>query len=162
MKIVIADTGAIISLIHIGQLHLIEKVFGEYYIAKAVWIELNNYDNPEFDRAKLNELKPRVKGISSKNYLSTFMDYGEAESAILYEELGANYLLIDDNKARKIAESFKIVCIGTLGLLLKAREKGLISELKPIFEKMIKVGRYFSKNLLNDILIKTGEQKILD
>ncbi len=49
MKVVIADTGALISLIHIGQLDLIEDVFGDYYIAKAVWNELNNYDNPDFD-----------------------------------------------------------------------------------------------------------------
>lgn len=51
MKIVIADTGSIISLIHIGKLNLIEQIFGEYYIAKAVWIELNNYDNPQFDHS---------------------------------------------------------------------------------------------------------------
>jgi len=42
MKIVVADTGVIISLVHIQRIDLIEKIFGEYYIAKAVWIELNN------------------------------------------------------------------------------------------------------------------------
>ncbi len=161
MKLVIADTGAIISLIHIGKLDLIEKIFGQYYIAKAVWIELNNYDNPQFDQSELNILKSRVVEIKSKNYLSVVMDYGEAESAVLYEELNADYLLIDDNKARKIAESLKINCIGTLGLLLKAKEKGLILEVKPVFENLIKFGRYFSTNLLNDILIKIGEQPII-
>lgn len=160
MKVVIADTGAIISLIHIRQLDLIEKVFDDYYIAKAVWIELNNYDNPHFDNSILIELKSRVKEISSKNYLSMIMDFGESESAILYEELHADYLLIDDNKARLVAESLNINCIGTLGLLLKAKQKGLITELNPIFEKLIRVGRYFSRKLLNEILIKIGESRI--
>ncbi len=36
MKVVIADTGVLISLIHINHLDLIEQIFGEYYIAKAV------------------------------------------------------------------------------------------------------------------------------
>jgi|GEM_PF-5026213 len=36
MKIVVADTGAIISLIHIGQIELIEKLFGNFFIARAV------------------------------------------------------------------------------------------------------------------------------
>ena len=160
MKIVVADTGVIISLVHIQRIDLIEKIFGEYYIAKAVWIELNNYDNPDFDNSILDDLKPKVREINSKNYLSMVMDYGESESAILYEELQADYLLIDDNKARLIAESLDINCIGTLGLLLKAKQKGLIAEVKPLFEKLLKAGRYFSRELLSDILNKIGESII--
>jgi uncharacterized protein len=74
--------------------------------------------------------------------------------------LKEDYLLIDDNKARVLAESFNINCIGTLGLLLKAKQKGFITELKPMFEIFMKVGRYFSKKLLNHILINTGESRI--
>ncbi len=148
MKVVIADTGAIISLIHIKQLDLVEQIFGEYYITKAVWIELNNYEHPKFDTSELIKIKSKVKEIHSTNYLSMIMDYGEAESSILYQELQADYLLIDDNKARKIAESLGINCIGTLGLLLKAKDKNL-------------VGRYFAKTLLNNVLEQIGEQKLI-
>lgn len=88
------------------------------------------------------------------------MDYGESESVILYEELNADYLLIDDNKARLVAESLNVNCIGTLGLLLKARQNGLIKELRPLFEKMLMAGRYFSVKLLNDILNKFGESEL--
>jgi uncharacterized protein len=160
MKVVIADTGALISLVHIGRIDLIEKVFNEFYLSKAVWVELNKYDNPYFDHSALTALKAKVREISSKNYLAMVMDLGESESVILYEEMQADYLLIDDNKARLIAESFNINCIGTLGLLLKAKQKGFITELKPIFEKLIQAGRYFSKRLLNDILIKIGESTL--
>ncbi len=88
------------------------------------------------------------------------MDYGESESVILYEELNADYLLIDDNKARIIAESLNINCIGTLGLLLKAKQKGLINELKPLFNDLLLAGRYFSLKLLNDILQNFGEDEL--
>ena len=157
MKVVIADTGAIISLVHVGQLGLINKVFGDYYIVEAVWRELNNYENPDFDKTVLNELKNGVVPIKSKNHLTMVMDYGESESVILYEELGADFLLIDDNKARAIAESLNIKCIGSIGLLLIAKQKGLISALKPMFERWISHGRYFSKKLLNQVLSETGE-----
>ena len=160
MKVVVADTGVIISLIHINQLDLIEKIFVDYYIADAVWIELNNYDNPDFDKSQLKNLKSKVVQIHSKNHLSMVMDYGESESVILYEELNADYLLIDDNKARLVAESLNVNCIGTLGLLLKAKQKGLIKELRPLFEKMLMAGRYFSLKLLNDILDKFGESEL--
>lgn len=155
--LVVADTGVLISLIHIHHLELIEQIFGDYVIAQAVWDELNSYDNPQFDQSKLTALVPKVRKISSRNYLTTLMDIGEAESSILYDEVNADYLLIDDNKARKIAESLDIQCIGTLGLLLKAKEVGLITELKPIFTEFLTHGRYFSVSLLNQILLKVGE-----
>ena len=66
---------------------MIEKVFGEYYIAEAVWNELNSYDNPDFDCSILPDLKTRVRQIRSKNHLLMIMDYGESESVILYEIL---------------------------------------------------------------------------
>jgi len=39
------------------------------------------------------------------------MDYGESEPVILYGEIGADYLLIDDSKARKVAESLGVKCV---------------------------------------------------
>ncbi|MBW8050508.1 MAG: DUF3368 domain-containing protein [Cytophagales bacterium] len=160
MKIVIADTGALISLGLTGHIYLIDKIFGDFYIANAVWEELQRYDNPDFDKSLLVQLKKRVESIKSKNHLSVIMDYGESESIILYEELKADYLLIDDNRARIIAESLDVKCIGSIGLLIKAKQKGLLSDLKPIFEKWIITGRYFSKKLLNKILLQTGETLI--
>lgn len=157
MKVVIADTGALISLGLVGKVGLIEMVFGELYIAEAVWEELQNYDNPEFDRNILKELESRVVNIKSRNHLSVIMDYGESESVILYEELGADYLLIDDNKARIVAESLGVKCIGSIGLLIKSKQKGLLKELRPIFEYWVENGRYFSKKLLNNILEEEGE-----
>ncbi len=158
MKIVIADTGVLISLGIVRQVDLIEKVFGEFYIANAVWEEIQAYENPEFDKKLLYQLEKRVVKIKSKNHLSVIMDYGESESVVLYEELNADYLLIDDNKARIIAESFDVNCIGSIGLLLKAKQKGLINNLKPVFEKWLKNKRYFSRKLLNNILKQVGEE----
>ena len=103
MKLVVADTGALISLVLVGHIDLIEKVFGDFYIANAVWEELQDYENAEFDKSVLPYLGKRVVKIKSRNHLSVIMDYGESESVILYEELNADYLLIDDNKARIIA-----------------------------------------------------------
>ena len=144
MKLVIADTGALISLGHVGQIDLIDKVFGEFYIAEAVWEELKEYEHPNFDRSILKRLENRVMKIMSNNYLSVIMDYGESESVILYSELQADYLLVDDNKARIIAESFNVRCIGSIGLLIRAKQKGFLSALKPIFENWVANNRYFS------------------
>lgn len=157
MRLVIADTGALISLGHLHLIPLIEKIFGEFHIAEAVWVELLNYENPNFDSSILEELKNKVVKIQSQNHLKTIMDLGESESVILYEELGADFLLIDDQKARVIAESLNVNCIGSIGVLIRAKQKGLVPELRPHFEKWISEGRYFSLRLLNNILTEEGE-----
>lgn len=161
MKLIIADTGPLISLGIIRGIDLIEKIFGEYYIANAVWEELQVYENPDFDKTLLKEVKKHVFKIKSKNHLSVIMDYGESESVILYEELNADYLLIDDNKARTIAESFDLNCIGTIGLLIKAKHKGFIKELRPVFETLLKNERYFAVKFINEILEQEGEKAII-
>ena len=88
------------------------------------------------------------------------MDYGESESVILYKEVQANFLLIDDKKARTIAENLGINCIGTLGLLSIAKDKQLFDKLKPMFEDLLKNKRYYSTVILNFILSQKGEENI--
>jgi hypothetical protein len=88
------------------------------------------------------------------------MDYGESESVILYKELKADFLLIDDKKARTVAENLGIKCIGTIGLLSAAKDKKIIFELKPLFENLLLNSRYFSIKLLNTILEQHNEDEI--
>lgn len=87
MSIIIADTGAIISLAVAGQIELIEKIFDKFYIAGAVWEEIQVYKNLAFSERTLDFLQEHMVKIKSTNYLSMVMDYGEAESVILYKEI---------------------------------------------------------------------------
>ncbi|MCH6199420.1 DUF3368 domain-containing protein [Aquiflexum sp. LQ15W] len=156
----IVDTGVLISLGLINKIHLLELIFGDYFIPEAVWNELSSYENPDFDKRILSSLKSHIFPISTKNHLSLIMDYGESEAVILVGELNADFLLIDDFKARKIAESLGITCIGSIGIILKAKEKGLVEELSPIFKYWMESNRFFTKKLLNQVLEKFGENPI--
>jgi predicted nucleic acid-binding protein len=160
LKVVIADTTSLISLILVDKLDLVEKSLGQYFIPEAVWNELLNYSIPKFDIRKFPEIKNHVIKIRTKNYLHSIMDLGESEAVTLYNEMDADFLLTDDNKARQIAESIGVNCIGSIGLLIKSKEKGLLTELRNIFEIWVKSGRYFSKNFLNEILKKYNEEQI--
>lgn len=104
--------------------------------------------------------KLKITSIKGFNELTFVMDYGESESVILYKELNADFLLIDDKKARNIAENFGINCIGTLGILSVAKSKGIIDELRPIFIKFTENNRYYSLKLLNILLDKHKEPRI--
>lgn len=159
--IAIADAGPIFSLAIIDKLEILNSIFKEIRIPKAVWDEVTLDKTTTFYYKIENYFKSKITKIKSFNELSFTMDYGESESIILVKELSADFLLIDDKKARGIAENFNITCIGTLGVLSVAKTKGFIKELRPLFELFLKNDRYYSIKLLNAILEKHSEQKII-
>ena len=158
--LVISDSGPIFSLAIVDKLEILNGLFDDIYIPNAVWEELTRDKTTEHYQRIVEYFEDKVKEISGFNELTFVMDYGESESVILYKELNADYLLIDDKKARNIAENFGIQCIGTIGILSIARDKGIVDELKPLFEMFIKNKRYYSLKLLNVILRKHNEKEI--
>jgi uncharacterized protein len=158
--LVIADSGPIFSLALIDRLDILNELFDDVKIPEAVWNEIT-YDETKLDYSKLYIFfKDKTCQIEGLNELAFVMDYGESESLILYKELHADFLLIDDRKARKIAESLDINGIGLIGLLSIAKDKGLIKLLRPIFETFLQNKRFYSVELLNAILVARGEEAI--
>ena len=158
--LVIADSGPIFSLALIDKLEILNELFDEIKIPTAVWNEIT-IDKSKSDYLKLyNFFKDKIAQISGFNELAFVMDYGESESLILYKELQADFLLIDDKKARKIAETLNVNCIGIIGLISTARDKGIVAQLKPLFETFLKNKRYYSIEILNAVLAAHGEEKL--
>lgn len=159
-ELVVSDASPIFSLAVIGKLELLTQLFSKVFIAQAVWEEITRDETTFGYQLIVDFFENRVKKITGFNELTFVMDHGESESVMLYKELEADYLLIDDKKARKLAENLGIQCIGTLGVLLLAKERGLIGPLKPLFEQFLANKRYYSVALLNSLLARYGENMI--
>ena len=158
--LVIADSGPIFSLAIIDKLEILDALFDNIRIPLAVWEEISRDKTTEQYQSIHLFFKDKTEQIKGFNELSFIMDYGESESVILYKELQADFLLIDDKKARKIAQTLGLNCIGTLGLLSVAKDKDLIAELKPLFDIFLNNRRYYSIELLNAILSKHKESNL--
>lgn len=158
--LVVVDAGPIISLAQANKLSILDGIFDEIKIPLAVWVEVTSDESKPFISEIKKYFKDKVLPIKGFNDLTFVMDGGESESIILYQEIQADFLLIDDKKARAIAENLNIKCIGTIGLLAVAKDKGIVSELKPIFKSLIANKRFYSLELLNKILELKGEDKI--
>ena len=157
---IVSDTSPVISLVSIDRLDILEKLFKKIIIPRAVWNEFTAFEN-EVETDKLKRFfSERVADISQTNNLLPIMDLGESEAIILYNEIKADFLIIDDLKARQIAEELGVNCVGTLGILFKAKEKGLIKELRTLFIKLIENNRYYSKIILNKLLDLSAEKRI--
>lgn len=124
--LVIAGAGAIFSLAIIDKLEILDLLFDEIKISQGVWEEITLIKTTAFYKTIELYFEPKVNKIKGFNELTFIMDYSESESIILYKELNTDFLLIDDKKARNIAENFNVNCIGTLGILSSAKSKGII------------------------------------
>ncbi len=155
--IVIADAGPIFSLAIVKKLDILSSLFDQIRIPVAVWAEITTKQDTPFYSEIVVFFEERVASLERFNDLTFTLGKGEAESILLYKELEADYLLIDDKKARTLAENFGIQCIGTIGILVAGQEKGLIDQLRPLFKLLIGNKRYYSEALLNKVLQEKGE-----
>jgi predicted nucleic acid-binding protein len=154
--VIVADTGALISLAVIDKLELLQSLYGEVYIPPEVWREIDDVIEV-FNIPTIRSLKDHVRSLSGMNIFADSMDSGEAEAAALYQELNADYLVIDDQNARSKAEKHGIRCIGAIAVLVEGRNKNLTGPLHPLFATLIARKRYYKKSLLNGVLAQYEE-----
>ena len=76
---------------------------------------------------------------------------------VLYKSAGADYLLIDDKKGRKVAQINQIKTIGSVGVLIQAKKAGLIKHAKPSIDLIIASQIYMSTELINAVLAMADE-----
>ncbi|MBC6479620.1 MAG: DUF3368 domain-containing protein [Hormoscilla sp. GM7CHS1pb] len=87
----------------------------------------------------------------------TKLHLGETAAIVLAEELGVNQILLDDRKARLVAESRNLPVIGTVGTLLIAKRRGLIDNVKEVLDALIAQEARISPRLYQEVLAEAQE-----
>ncbi len=64
------------------------------------------------------------------------LDRGEAEAIALALEIAAGLLLMDERRGRNEAKRFGIRFVGTLGVLIEAKARGLFPEVRPVVDEL--------------------------
>ncbi|WP_338769524.1 DUF3368 domain-containing protein [Bernardetia sp. ABR2-2B] len=159
-RLIISNTTPIITFLGIGKLDLFEKMYESIVVPYEVYLEIEaGKDKPFYtDLKKIDWIKiEKVKNKELVEHLTTFLDKGEAEAIVLVEELQADLLLLDEKTARNYAKLKGYTCSGSFGVLLKAKEKGFVAEIKPLLEIAQSNGIRLSKNLIEIILREANE-----
>lgn len=147
-KIVIADSTCLIGLSKIGKLEILHQLFGTILIPLAVYHEVVVRGTGRLG-AKEVENAPWIETREVKNKLAVaafkllMLGAGEAEAIALASEDKADFIILDDWKARQVALELSLPVIGTVAVLTKATEKGFIKELPSILEELRKAGFRF-------------------
>ena len=130
-KTIISDTSCFIILTNIGELSLLQRVYGSVITTVEVAAEYGQ---------QLSEWV-EIKYVTDKNLqkvLELQIDKREASAIALAMETPDSTIVIDDQKGRKVAESLGINITGTIGVIIKVKESGIIPAIKPLIEKIKK------------------------
>lgn len=160
--IIVSDTSPINNLAAINQLHLLQQLYEIVIIPEAVYRELTD---PSFPVAGSTEVQTlpwiQTRSVSSTiiQALSSELDPGEAEAIALAVELQADQLLIDERRGRIVAARFGLRYTGILGILVEAKNRGLISAVKPLLDALInQAGFWVAAPLYNSVLMFVNEE----
>jgi len=128
-KIIISDTSCFIILTNIGELEIIEKLYGKITTTIEIATE---FGEPLPDWVEILS----VKGIDTQRLLEMQIDKGESSAIALALEFSDSLLILDDFKARRIATQLGLSITGTLGVIIKAKLEGIIPSVIPILQKI--------------------------
>lgn len=105
----------------------------------------------------------KVESVYDKKYqefLETQVDLGEASAIALAKEYDDVLLLLDDLKARKLANRLNLKMTGALGIIHKAKQSGLIDKVKPLIEKLLLTNFRISDKVIEEILKLNNENTL--
>lgn len=147
---VVTDTSCFILLDKINALFILNKLYDHVYTTPQIAAEFGKPLPAWVD----------IKSVDDNTTLATYaekVDLGEASAIALALELPSPLLILDDLKGRNLAFQLKLKFTGTLGVLVLAKQTGIIDELKPYFEKIRQTDFRISPGLLQTILESIGE-----
>ncbi|MEO6453367.1 MAG: DUF3368 domain-containing protein [Ginsengibacter sp.] len=149
-KTIISDTSCLIILTNIGELELLYKTYGRIITTPDI-------------AAEYNEALPEwieIKSATDKYYqqiLELQIDKGEASAIALALEITDSIIILDDYKARRVAETLGLTITGTIGVIIRAKLQGIIPSIKPYLFKIKTTDFRLSADLEFHALKQAGE-----
>jgi uncharacterized protein len=149
-KTIISDTSCLIAFDRINQLEILHHVFDSIVTTSTVQQEFGKV-LPEW--INIQDALSQDK----KSELEKVVDSGEASAIALALEIQNSLLIIDEKKGRKVAKSLNLHIIGSLRVLMLAKQRGIIKNILPLIQELEKKNFRFSKILIDQILTEANE-----
>lgn len=156
--LLVADAGPIIVLAAIGRFELLHAVADEVVVPRSVVAELRA-GSPRPGAAEIGA--PWIQVVDARADLTEafalVVDRGEAEALAYAKEHPACLLVVDDQRARRIAEQVGLRFTGTLGILDRAKRLGVGISLRTELAKLRDAGFRISDALVTEFLRRAGD-----
>ena len=158
----VSNTGPIIALSAIDHLEILKSIFEEVVLPETVHNEIMQ-GGKDFSglgcyrKSTWIKVQPLTHPIEP--LLGTLLDKGEASVIQLAREIGADFVLIDERKARKIARKiYGIHVVGSARILIEAKHQGLIPNVRTALEGMRSAGYWIDDDIVKTALEQAHEK----
>lgn len=148
--VIITDTSCLIALSKLDLLESLDKIYQDIRITPEIESEFGE-PLPEF--IKISEPKDK----KYQKILETILDKGEASAISLAFEYDNVLLVLDDLKGRKEAQKIGFKITGTLGILTKAKQLGVIDKIRPFIEELKNLGFRISDKVEQELYRQNKE-----
>ncbi|MBM4065290.1 MAG: DUF3368 domain-containing protein [Planctomycetes bacterium] len=157
----ISNTGPIIAIMLIEQLDILRNLFQKVFVPETVHKELLLGENTGIGLASYKQAS-WIQVTSLQNALDplikTVLDIGEASVIQLAREIKADYVLIDERKARKVARNiYGLRVIGTARILIEAKKKEMIDNVGGALKKIRDGGYWIHDDIMHFAMKEAGE-----
>lgn len=152
--IVVSDTSVLTSLIHVGQIILLQRLYGSVLIPQAVHRELARSHSalPPFLEVREAFDRENVRRLAAD------LDLGEAEAIVLAKELRADLLLIDEKLGRQVALREGVSITGLVGVLVEAKHQQLIGSVRELVGQLEDLAGFrVSEEVKREAFLAAGE-----
>ncbi|MEA3349613.1 MAG: DUF3368 domain-containing protein [Chloroflexota bacterium] len=159
--IVVSDATPLIGLVKIGRLELLRELFDTIRIPGSVYAEVVTNARKRPGALEISQtawiITQAPVDRTKVDYLRADLDAGEAAALVLAEELSADWILLDETKARLAADLLGLRYIGTIGLLLLAKRMGKVKMIRPLLDELREKKFYISDRVYQIALRHAGE-----
>ncbi len=145
---VVADSTCLIALERIDQIEILPALFEPVLIPLAVAQEFGI----SLPWLKVERLSDQALVVA----LKMMIDDGEAEAIALSQEQHCR-IILDDRQARRVGQDMGLRVIGTVGILILAKQRGILSTVKPVLQNLDDTGFYISEALKAEVLRLVAE-----
>ena len=159
-RVWVVNASPLILLGKIGRVTLLSELSDELIVPDVVALEVAA--KPEGKRvvsevASLPGVRFEAERVTSSDLTAWNLGRGESQVLALAGASPGIRAVLDDLEARRCAQSFGLPMIGTLGVVLRAKRRGVIEMARPIIEQLRRVGLYVSDSLIEQALDHLGE-----
>ena len=158
----VRNASPLIVFARVGRLDLLGEVYSTVLVPPAVWREVAEAGARPGAAAIAQAAWLQRRSVAAPRTViqgtARRLGPGESEAIALASEFaGSVPLLLDDLKGRRVALELGLPVVGSAGVLVAAKDLGLIAAVRPLLEDLRNAGLHLSRQAFTEILRRAGE-----
>jgi len=160
---VVIDASPLITLFRSQQAELLTQLFSNIWVPDAVWQEVTNstYNDSASQGVVTSNWLKQVT-VNKIHEVISQQNLGSGESEVLSFALTHPKVraMLDDHAARRCAKNIGVSTLGTGGMLILAKQRGIIQSVGKSLQALRAAGLWLSDDLIQMLITKAGESNI--